>query len=110
MIFLINGLFPSIQTIVACYQEIQPRLTLTYNAFVQITLDEGELFRPQARTRREIRKQKTRNWNVNTTTINLIDKSESSTEDRTNGLKVIRKDGTVLESIPTKYIPSTDNG
>ena len=45
MTFFVNGLLPSIQTIVARHRESQHRRTLSYEDLVQFAQDEGESHR-----------------------------------------------------------------
>lgn len=88
MNLFINGLSPSIQTIVARYHEIQPRRSLKYNALVQFARHEKEAFCAQVRSIRDLPTQNTGNQTSNTG-VNLSHDSTSYSyyqEEGANGL------------------------
>lgn len=100
MTFFINVLSPSIQTIVARSWENQPRSTLAYNALVQFSQDEIKAFHAQARKTRDICTQQTRNQNVSTSTINLIDESARYSDKITDGLQFFKRTEAPLSQLP----------
>ena len=103
MTFFVNGLLPSIQTIVARYRESQSRRDLSYEELVQFAQDEGDSHRARTSNLRVAKIVSNKN---NDKVVHFMEPSIGTSNDNNEEeIFIVDNDG----SIPTDELPSTDN-
>lgn len=104
MTYFINGLHPSIQSIVARFRGSQLCRSLTYNQFIQYARREGGAFCLQSRETPSIRLS-TSTCTAYTQSVNLS--TEPVAIEESGGLLVIQEGESLTVMIPTSALPLT---